>query len=254
MPKGNIWHDLAQLCHRDEIQRRSSFCVFRIQLSLLNIWRKSRIKTGALCCRNRPHNRSAYCRGLVSSVDTWPPGISTSSMHKIQCECTECHWKMLQACVLCVNSVTELVRTISLSWDHRSIPISNTHSDSTFWIRVPLVREHVLRFCNSQHPIIPALMSKNLILSVIRVHWAKTRWAPRTAYWNSFVSCQSCRHPKRLECRVRAGICQNCLDIARFLVERSGVGRNSCQLVNICWRLRDTALFRNVGNYSDGTM
>jgi len=80
---------------------------------------------------------------------------------------------MFQACVLCVNSVTELVETISLSWDHRSIPISNTHSDSTFLIHVPLIREYtcMLRFCDSQHrKLFPALLSKNLILSVIRVH------------------------------------------------------------------------------------
>jgi hypothetical protein len=80
LPKRNIWRDLAQLCHRDEIQRLSCFCVSRVQLSLLNtcIWRKSRIKTGALCCRNLPHNRSAYCRGLVSSVGAWSPEISAS--------------------------------------------------------------------------------------------------------------------------------------------------------------------------------
>jgi len=61
-------------------------------------------------------------------------------------------------------------------------------------------------------------------------------------------------HPKRPECRLRTGVCQNCLDVARFLVERSGVGGNSCRLVNIYWRFRGTALFKNVGNYSLGSL
>jgi hypothetical protein len=116
--------------------------------------------------KSTPESFGLLTRFGFVSVDTRPPGILASGLHKIQCECTECHWKMLHAFVLCVNSVTELVRAISLSWDHRPIPISNTHSDTILWARVPLTREHMLRFCNSQHrKLFPALMSKNLILT-----------------------------------------------------------------------------------------
>lgn len=88
---------------------------------------------GSVLPKSTPQSFGFLSRLGFVSVDTRPPRISASGLHKIQCECTECHWKMLQACVLCVNSVTELLRTISLSWDHRSIPISNTHSDPIFF-------------------------------------------------------------------------------------------------------------------------
>ena len=51
-----------------ECSDTSAFASLECNCRFLNIWRKTLIKRGGLCCRNWPRTRSAYWQGLISSL------------------------------------------------------------------------------------------------------------------------------------------------------------------------------------------